>query len=137
MMPRFHPILQDKDGSQLIDHGGTLLDRHIGFTQDAVGLDRGQPFVPEMNREVEVLFENRNKLAHLLRLPAFRPAHAQRQPYHQFHHTVLADDLFQRGQVGAFILAANGDQALSGKPERVRNRQTNGPGTNVEGHDAP
>ncbi len=126
MMARFHPILENKDGGELIDHGGALFDRHIGLAQDAVGLDGGQALVPEMDGQIEILLENGHELPHSLGLAAFGTAHAEGQADDEFDDAVIVDDRFEGGKVSSLILAPDGDEALGGEAERVGNGQTDG-----------
>ncbi len=127
MMARFHPILEDEDGGELIDDGGALFDGHIGFAEDAIGFDGGQALVPEMDGEIEILLEHGYEFPHLFGLAAFGTAHAEGEAYDEFDDAVLLDYGFEGGKVGSLVLAANGDESLGGIAERVGDGQTNGP----------
>jgi hypothetical protein len=127
MVARFHPILEDEDGGELIDHGSALFDGHIGFAEDAIGFDGGQALVPEMDGKVEILLEYGYELPHFLGLAAFGAAHAEREADDELDDAILLDDGSEGGKVGSLVLAANGDESLGGETEGVGDGQTDGP----------
>lgn len=131
-----HPSLKDQDCGHTVDSLAPLLDGKIGLPQEAVGLGRGQAFIPKMDWKLEMFAEIVGKSLNLLGLDAFRTAHAKRQANYDFFDAVVADDAMKKGKIVFLVLAVEGVQTLRGDAERVRDGHPDAAGANVEAENA-
>ena len=127
--------LKDEDGGHAVHGGGTFGNAQFGFTEQAIGLDRSQALIPEMNRQSKALAKVLGKGGDLFRLAALGAAHAQRVSNHDFADIVIANGAIQELKIGALVLAANGLQSLGGDAERIGHCHADGLGADIQTED--
>ena len=95
----FHPALENEYRRHPVDSRCALVDANLALAEDAVGLRRGEAFVPKVNRQLKPAMQLCRKLAHFSGLRAFCTAESQRQPDHDFPHFVVLNQRFEGGKV--------------------------------------
>jgi len=134
--PVFHPSLQNEDGSHAVYSLTALFNRQVCFAKEAVGFGRGKAFVPEMDREFEVLSQVLGKCLNFLRLHTFYPAHTQWKPDDNFPDFVVANNPVQEREVILLVPAMESFQPLRGNAQWVRYRHADAAGADIEAENA-
>ena len=111
----FHPVLQDEYCGHLVDDLAAPSDGHLSFSEQAIGLGRGQTFIPMVHGEFEAPAKLLGEKLHLLRLNSFLATHAQGVTYDNLRNLIFADDMLEFLEVKALILALKGFEALRGQ----------------------
>ena len=124
--------LQDEHSSEPIHRLPTPADADFGLPQQTVSLHRGEPLVPEVNRQPEALAQLLREKGNLLGLGAFRAAHSQGVTHHDFSHRVFGDEAAEFRKIGSLVPAAESPQTLGRDRERVRDGNADGLGPYVQ-----
>jgi len=89
-----------------------------------------------VNGKPEMLVQIVGEQANFFRLRAFGSAHAEGQADDDFFDLVVADELSEIFQIGAFVLAVKGFQALRCYSQGIGDGDADAAGANVEAEDA-
>lgn len=116
----------------MIDDLAAALDGHFGLAEEAVGLGGAEAFVPEMDWQLKTLTQFFGEAPHLFGLDTFGSAHAQRVADDHLDDLVLADYIFQLGEIQALVLAMQGFDSLGGDAEQIGDGQANPLGAYIE-----
>jgi len=108
----FHPILQNQHRGHAVYGFAALLDGKIGVAQDAVGLARGEPFVPEMHGQAESHAQILGEMLHFFRLSSLISAEAERVADHDFRNLILANNSPELLEIQPLVLAPDGLEPL-------------------------
>lgn len=95
----FHPALENEYRCHPVDSRCALVDANLALAEDAVGLRRGEAFVPKVNRQLKPAIQFGRKLPHFSGLRPFCTAESQRQTDHDFPHFVALNQRFEGGKV--------------------------------------
>ena len=101
------------------------------------GLDSGEPFVPQLDRDARPAAEPRGQLAHPLGLAAFPPAHVHGVAHQDETDPALRDQRRQARQVFADGRALQRGEPLRRDAEFVAHRDSDAPLADVERQDPP
>jgi hypothetical protein len=130
---RFHPGLENQRCGHAVDGPTSLFNREFSLPQETVGFGGGPAFVPEMDGHAEVRLQFGGELAHFPGLRSFGTAQPEGQADHDFLHLVVLQQASQGFHRLPFILALDGFETLSRDSKRVRHRNTDSFGADIQG----
>jgi len=131
-----HPTLQDQHGCHAVYRLAPLIDGKIGLAQQSIRFGRREAFIPEMNREAEFLPQVPGKGLCLIRLNALRTTHAQGQANDDLADLVFPYEGKEILQVVALVPAVEGLESLGRDAKRVRDRNADSMGAQIQRQDA-
>ena len=121
---------------QLVDGAGAFLNADATITQDAVGLNRGPAFIPEIRGQASASLQSLSELVSVDGLAAYVAAHVQWFAEEEFAHPPFLDKVRQSIQVVAHARPMEGVNALRGDAHRVAQGEADAPLTEVEGENS-
>src|SRR5512132_1175220 len=121
-----HEALENEDGGELVNGGGSFLDRNLAVAQDTVGLGGGESLIPQVNGQLELGAELLGKGGHLLRLRAGLTAHAQRETDDDLADVVVVNQAPECSEISFLVAATDGLESLGGDPKGVSDRGADG-----------
>jgi len=131
-----HKGLQDEDGGHAIYRGGAFFDREFGFAEEAVGLDRGEALVPEMDGELELGAEVVGKFFDPDGLSRIGSGEAEGKADDDFGDIVIPDHLCELLEVSTLVAALEGVNALGGDAEQVGDGHADAAVADIESEEA-
>ena len=113
------PALQDQHRGHLIDDFTPAADGHVGLSKQSIGLGGGEALIPQVYGQLETPPKLFGELAHLVGLRALRATQSKWKANDDFHHLVVADNLFQLLEIEPFVLPSDGFEPLGRDPEGI------------------
>src|SRR3954468_6093868 len=128
---RFHPVLQDQHCGHSVNCLAALFDREIGFAEKPVGLGGGEALIPKMDRQAKSLAQLFGEELHFFGLNAFHPTQPKRIANDDLRNLIITDYFGKLLEIQPLVLSLKSWQTLRGKAQRIRNSNSDTPGTYI------